>query len=139
MTNEALSTAASAIMAHLNLIDEQKAKRRVTEAQRKKQIAQAKDIPNEHMIRLVKALAISPSVHQTRPLKFHYKPGRWVMIWEICRVWNEIPELVIKAKLRKLISQGYLDGCWCGCRGDFELTPKGEEFLADIDRRCKTN
>lgn len=35
------------------------------------------------------------------------------------------PEKVVLAKARKLIRRGLLDGCYCGCRGDFELTHAG--------------
>lgn len=34
---------------------------------------------------------------------------------------DEMPEKVIRAKARKLIRRGVLDGCACGCRGDFEV------------------
>jgi len=34
------------------------------------------------------------------------------------------------AKMRQLIRRGLVDGCACGCRGDFELTDKGREYLA---------
>lgn len=37
---------------------------------------------------------------------------------------EDAPYKVIKAKLQKLIKQGYVTGCVCGCKGDFELTPK---------------
>ncbi|WP_431895836.1 hypothetical protein [Micromonospora haikouensis] len=30
-----------------------------------------------------------------------------------------LPELLVRAKARKLIRRGLLDGCYCGCRGDF--------------------
>lgn len=31
-----------------------------------------------------------------------------------------LPDPLVRAKARKLIRRGLLDGCWCGCRGDFE-------------------
>lgn len=33
------------------------------------------------------------------------------------------------AKMRMLLRRGLVDGCGCGCRGDFFLTDKGREFL----------
>lgn len=33
------------------------------------------------------------------------------------------------AKVRGLINRGLVDGCGCGCRGNFELTGKGREAL----------
>ena len=31
------------------------------------------------------------------------------------------PEKVVRAKARKLIRRGIIDGCACGCRGDFSV------------------
>ena len=31
------------------------------------------------------------------------------------------PNKLVLAKLRKLINKGIIDGCACGCRGDFDL------------------
>lgn len=42
---------------------------------------------------------------------------------------KNIPEKLIHAKMRKLIAKGYLDGCPCGCRGDFEITEQGSLIL----------
>jgi len=36
---------------------------------------------------------------------------------------------VVLAKMRALIKKGLVDGCPCGCRGDFRLTDKGREYL----------
>ena len=42
--------------------------------------------------------------------------------------WN-LPDRLVIIKMRNLILKGYLDGCGCGCRGDYEITDKGEELL----------
>ena len=39
------------------------------------------------------------------------------------------PEKVALAKMRALIKKGLVDGCGCGCRGDFRLTDKGSTFI----------
>jgi hypothetical protein len=39
------------------------------------------------------------------------------------------PEKVLVAKLSKMIRRGLVDGCCCGCRGDFVLTDKGRKLL----------
>jgi hypothetical protein len=136
MSNDALSIAASAIMAHLNLVDEQKPKIRKTEAQKKKRIAQAKDIPDVHLVQLIKSLGTAPTVFRGTPLTFYPAgPSKWVMVYDICRYWNVIPENVIRAKLKKMVYKGFIDGCWCGCRGDFYVLPKGEELLAEYTKR----
>lgn len=66
---------------------------------------------------------------------------REASVWDI----EEIPELaailinaegtfgadkLVRGKMRRLISRGLVDGCCCGCRGDFTLTDKGREYLA---------
>ena len=37
----------------------------------------------------------------------------------------ELPDNLVHAKMRQLIAKGLVDGCHCGCRGDFEITEKG--------------
>lgn len=50
-------------------------------------------------------------------------------------VGNAMPDgLPIKLRLsvmRNLINRGLVAGCPCGCRGDFEITPKGLEYLKE--------
>ena len=49
----------------------------------------------------------------------------------VLRVMPEgTPAKLALAKMRQLIRRGLVDGCGCGCRGDFELSRKGREFLA---------
>lgn len=40
-----------------------------------------------------------------------------------------ISDKLVLAKMKSLISRGLVSGCSCGCRGDFELTPKARELL----------
>jgi hypothetical protein len=42
----------------------------------------------------------------------------------------DAPDKLILAKMNKLLRRGLVDGCGCGCRGDFEITDKGLAFLA---------
>ncbi len=39
------------------------------------------------------------------------------------------PDKLALAKMRMLMRRGLVIGCGCGCRGDFELTDKGRQFL----------
>lgn len=39
------------------------------------------------------------------------------------------PKLAL-AKMRTMIRKGLVDGCPCGCRGDFRITDKGREIIA---------
>jgi hypothetical protein len=41
-----------------------------------------------------------------------------------------IPDKLVLAKMQTLHRRGLVDGCFCGCRGDFELTEKGRDLLA---------
>lgn len=43
----------------------------------------------------------------------------------------DIDDNLILAKMRMLIRAGIVDGCCCGCRGDFVLTEKGEARIAE--------
>ena len=40
------------------------------------------------------------------------------------------PEKIRIQKMAKLIKQGLVSGCGCGCRGDYEITKKGIEWLS---------
>ena len=48
-------------------------------------------------------------------------------------VWHaipkEVPYKVGRAAMANLIKRGLVNGCTCGCRGDFEITDKGREVL----------
>ena len=41
-----------------------------------------------------------------------------------------LPDKLVLGKMRMLIRRGLVSGCDCGCRGDFEITPKGQAWLA---------
>jgi hypothetical protein len=57
--------------------------------------------------------------------------------WEGCDrtvrhvIPQEAPDKLVLAKMRNLIGKGLIDGCSCGCRGDFVITNKGREFLEE--------
>jgi hypothetical protein len=40
-----------------------------------------------------------------------------------------IDKNLVLAKMRSLIRRELVDGCGCGCRGDFYITDKGRELL----------
>lgn len=42
-----------------------------------------------------------------------------------------IPDKLLLAKMAGLIRRGLIDGCPCGCRGDYEATDKGRAFVAE--------
>lgn len=47
---------------------------------------------------------------------------------------EETPPKVVLAKMAMLMKRGLVDGCNCGCRGDFVLTDKGREYLATAEK-----
>lgn len=42
-----------------------------------------------------------------------------------------VPVKLQIAKMNKLINRGLVNGCGCGCRGDFYLTDKGKRELTN--------
>ena len=41
----------------------------------------------------------------------------------------DTPPKLQLAKMRQLHKRGFVGGCPCGCRGDWEITDKGLEFI----------
>jgi ribosomal protein S19E (S16A) len=39
------------------------------------------------------------------------------------------PGKLVRAKMRQLTKAGFIEGCHCGCRGDYELTEKGRQQI----------
>ena len=80
---------------------------------------QCKDIPDEPILRFLAQ-----------------RPGEWHnwLFGDEKDVRNamprEVPEKLVLGKMRVLIRRGLVDGCPCGCRGDFEITDKGIQWLA---------
>lgn len=67
------------------------------------------------------------------------KWGNWYYGTEcsVCQAMPaDTPGKVVLAKMRTLIRRGLVDGCGCGCRGDFVLTDKGRQFI-DTNILCQ--
>lgn len=47
----------------------------------------------------------------------------------------DVPEKLRLAKMRMLIRRGLVDGCDCGCRGDFTITEQGMASLGQATDR----
>ena len=43
-----------------------------------------------------------------------------------------LDDSLVLAKMRMLIKKGLVDGCPCGCRGDFVITQKGLDRIKDL-------
>lgn len=90
---------------------------------------QAKDLPDRTVLEAVRELAADDEGGKRRQWS---DPPYWVMAWDLeKKLGLEDTGGLLLAKCEALIKRGLLDGCTCGCRGDFELTTKGEAFLAE--------
>lgn len=67
--------------------------------------------------------------------------GQWAGWWKYSKhdvrtaMPRDLPDNLVLAKMRRLIERGLVDGCACGCRGDFVITKRGRELLP---HRAKT-
>ena len=86
---------------------------------------QAKDIEDLDVLRVIGDLMAAE--YRERPRADEYL---WTMIWDINERFPGVPEKVLMAKLDALVRRGLIDGCTCGCRGDFFLLPAGRAMLA---------
>lgn len=50
-------------------------------------------------------------------------------IWKSLETPGNVPRCVLRKKMENLIRKGLVEGCACGCRGDFRLTFKGMSRL----------
>lgn len=65
--------------------------------------------------------------------------GRWCHWYELGTSWDKLsvrhampentPAKLVLAKMKMLMRRGLVTGCGCGCRGDFEITALGQEYL----------
>jgi len=55
--------------------------------------------------------------------------GMWVCVWDLEPPYSDLPGNLFRAKMGQLMKRGLITGCNCGCRGDYEITDKGREYL----------
>jgi len=60
--------------------------------------------------------------------------GAWVCVWDFEPPYSDLPSNLFRAKMGGLIDKGYLTGCNCGCRGDYEITKQGRAFIMEATR-----
>lgn len=80
---------------------------------------QCKDIPDQPVLRFLAQ-----------------RPGQWHNWYfgddkDVTQAMPPAPEKLVLAKMRMLMRRGLVDGCSCGCRGDFVITPKGLALLEE--------
>lgn len=86
---------------------------------------QAKDIADELFIAAVAACSV-------RAADRWGSGGAWCTRMDVRdelseRLGVEVPDKIVIAKARTLIRQGRMQGCTCGCRGDFDLRGKPDD------------
>lgn len=97
---------------------------------------QAKDIDDVFFLRCVDWAQTYHAPLPWKPLdelkKREGEAARWP-VWVFTRnlqcLMPMFPPEVILAKASALLRRGLITGCDCGCRGDFELTIDGAQFL----------
>lgn len=90
---------------------------------------QAKDVPDNDFLRAVLTAQLE---HQREWNTGTHLP--WAFAWQIGELFPDVPAKVIRAKAKTLIRRGLMDGCTCGCRGDYELLAPGIERLREGER-----
>lgn len=90
-------------------------------------ILQAKSIDTRAILQAVSEIQGSP--YDASEPEFTRSWATIYDLWERLPWLKELPDRLVHAKMNGLISKGLLDGCPCGCRGDYEMTDKGGAFL----------
>lgn len=70
-------------------------------------------------------------------LAAHTNENRWSthyqsedITWSFAHIFPEEANWKLRlAKLKGLVKRGLVDGCTCGCRGDWYITAEGREYL----------
>ena len=94
----------------------------------KKGRLQAKDVDDREVLRVIADLMAA--AYRERPYEDQFL---WTFRWDIEKHFPTVPERVMKAKYEALARRGLIDGCTCGCRGDFWVTPKGRAVLVQSE------
>jgi hypothetical protein len=94
---------------------------------------QAKHIDDVLMLQTIFGLSLGLLEREYPDSGFDFGPECWVFTWDVEKHLPRIPYKVLMAKLSKLVNRGLLEGCACGCRGDFYLTPAGRALLTGTD------
>lgn len=79
---------------------------------------QAKNVPEAEILRV---LRLRPGKwHTTFDYSGTYDPVKYMASFpKESPILAQFPEKVLRAKLRAMRSRGLVDGCCCGCRGDW--------------------
>lgn len=87
---------------------------------------QCKDIPDEPILRFLDG----PHVGWYVPGWATWQGGDPLPPNSVLRAMPPgTPEKLARAKMARLIDRGWVDGCSCGCRGDYRLTEPGRDWM----------
>ena len=79
---------------------------------------QAKDLSDAEML---------DAIHECRLVHGY---DRSATIWEMQAQLAHVPPKVVRAKLRSMVKRKVIEGCTCGCRGDFVALEYGAPMKA---------
>lgn len=86
-----------------------------------RKMVQAKHIPDELLLRTVEDV--------------NNETNCWAPTGTVAERMPAMPFKVVAAKLSRAMSKGWVTGCDCGCRGDWELTRLGREVAGITTQR----
>lgn len=89
---------------------------------------QCKDIPDEPVLHFLASLNEAAGWHT-------FPPNQGFQPTVLDAMPSGLPWRLVLAKMRMLIRRGLVDGCGCGCRGDFELTGKGQLMVNQTESK----
>lgn len=81
--------------------------------------AQAKDISDTRVLDSLRATV---------------NPWGTSLLEDVQNALSDFPPKVVRAKLSSLIRRKVIDGCTCGCRGDFEILHQGRSMRSTFGR-----
>jgi hypothetical protein len=93
---------------------------------------QAKDIPAQPILVFLRELAGAKGGQYAPPGTLSVGADGELAPNNVLRAMPAgVPFKVARAKMASLVRRRLVDGCTCGCRGDFELTELGQAHLAN--------
>lgn len=93
-----------------------------------KRQTQCKDIPDRPILEFLASLPVS-EWGDVRVWCTHWPDKGLAMPSVASAMPPDLPEKLYLAKMRMLLRRGLVDGCGCGCRGDWHITEKGRVWL----------
>lgn len=93
---------------------------------------QCKDIPEMPILEFLASIGTTCGGYPKPATWFGYIENGELPKNSVLRAMPDgTPEKLALAKMRTMIKKGLVDGCGCGCRGDFEITNKGKSQIHD--------